>query len=344
MEIQEYNEFEAKVSTLEDMCNFLPDCSNDDGYEKSKRVSLDTGKVLTAIEKKRKEIKAPALERCRFIDSEAKDLKERIEAVQLPHKEAYKAIDNEKKRKEEERLEKINDRFQRLYQMPELARLSSAQEIQAIINSLKGDEYLDCDEKTNFALLEKKRILVELNSILSEKVKAEEEQKELNRLRAEAAKREQKEREDRIAKEAEEKAKREAEAEKQAAIEAEKREQERLEREKQAAIQAKKNAEDRERQSKIDAERAAQEAARLATEESERKAKEAVEQERKAVEAQKAKEAAEAKAREENKKHRAKINNEAVSALLTTGISEEQAKVVVTAIAKKEIPNVSIQY
>lgn len=45
-----------------------------------------------------------------------------------------------------------------------------------------------------------------------------------------------------------------------------------------------------------------------------------------------------------NKLHQAKFNNDAVSGLLVIGLSEGQAKDVVTAIARGDIPHVTINY
>ena len=62
---------------------------------------------------------------------------------------------------------------------------------------------------------------------------------------------------------------------------------------------------------------------------------------------QAAKIAAEQKAESErlaNVEHVKAINNEALNAIVLMGFSEEQAKAVITAIAKNQIPNVSIKY
>ena len=95
------------------------------------------------------------------------------------------------------------------------------------------------------------------------------------------------------------------------------------------AQQEKEDAERREAQAKIDAENAIKETeARIKREQ----------------EAAKQRESAELARREANKKHAAKINNEALQAFIKGGVTEECAKQVVTLIAKKEIPHVSIAY
>lgn len=67
-------------------------------------------------------------------------------------------------------------------------------------------------------------------------------------------------------------------------------------------------------------------------------AKEKVESDRIAAEA------AETKRREEDQNHRRKINQSAVSALQMIGLSDDHAKAVVVAIAKFQIPSITIKY
>lgn len=170
--------------------------------------------------------------------------------------------------------------------------------------------------------------------------KQEAEQAELARLRAEAAAREQKEREERIAREAAERAQREAEAKAQA--------------EREAAIKreadAKAAAERRELELKLAAERAEREKAEAlqreqqAKADAERRAAEAVAAEQRRIAAQAEAEAKEAKRREADKAHKTAVNRAALKAFVNGGMTEECAKLAVTLIAKKAIPAVSISY
>lgn len=150
----------------------------------------------------------------------------------------------------------------------------------------------------------------------------EAEQAELARLRAEAAAREQAEREARIAKEAEDRAKAQAEE----AAKAERAAAERRE------LELRLQAEKAERE-KLEAEQRAANAA-----------KEAEARLRREAEDRAAKEAAEIAAREADKKHKASVNRAAAAALVKAGLSEDQAKIAITAIAKGEVPNAQIRY
>lgn len=208
-----------------------------------------------------------------------------------------------------------------------------------------------------------------LNSALAKALAYESEQAELGRLRAEAAAREQQEREERIAREAAERARREEEAKAQAEREAViRREQEakaaaeRRELELQLiAEQAKANA------AKAESDRmaAAQEAERQKAEaiKREAKAKEdaekaaaqalidakareeaAAQRERDRIAAEKAAADAETKHREADKKHRASVNRAAMEAFVAGGMIEDAAKMAVTLIAKGAIPAVKVSY
>lgn len=179
-----------------------------------------------------------------------------------------------------------------------------------------------------------------LSEALAAREKHEAEQIELAKLRAEAAAREQKEREERIAREASERAQREAEAKAQAEREAViRREQE-----------AKAAGERRELELKLAAERAEREKSEAlrreqqAKEDSERRAAEAVATEQRRVAQQQAAEAAETKRRERDKAHKTSVNRAALDAFVAGGLSEDCAKTAITLIAKKAIPSVSITY
>jgi len=170
--------------------------------------------------------------------------------------------------------------------------------------------------------------------------KREAEAAELARLRAEEAERArqeaarlQAEREARIAAEAAEKAQRQAE---ERAAHAARVAAEQAEAERRAAERQRCEAEERAAR----AEAAAAEAARRA--EAERIA--AVEAERRRVaQAEEAARQAEA-ARAADRAHRGRVNKAAADALLSTGITEAQARLVVTAIVSGSVPNVSIRY
>ncbi|WBX91599.1 hypothetical protein [Achromobacter mucicolens] len=197
----------------------------------------------------------------------------------------------------------------------------------------------------------KARALEALQQALAAREKYDAEQAELARLRAEAAAREQKDREDRIAREAEEKARRDAEA----AAQAERDASARREAEARAAADnARRDAEVAE-QRRIAAEKqaeldrlAARERERVASEQAERDRIQAAEDARQAeIKRQadaKAAEEAEAARREADKAHKGKVNRAALDAFVAGGMPEDCARQAVTLIAKGLIPNIRITY
>jgi FKBP-type peptidyl-prolyl cis-trans isomerase len=70
----------------------------------------------------------------------------------------------------------------------------------------------------------------------------------------------------------------------------------------------------------------------------------AAERERQRVADEQRAEAEAAAKREADKAHKAKINNEALTALVAAGLSDADAKAAIGAIAKGLVPNVKINY
>lgn len=166
-----------------------------------------------------------------------------------------------------------------------------------------------------------------LNDLREAAVIREAEAAELARLRAENAAREQKERDERIA----------AAAAEQARVAAETKAR------READELATKAALERQRMEREAAEAVAK--AQRAAKEADRQAAQAVENERQRVAMEKAAETAATAKREADKRHRAKINNAAVAGLVDhAGLTEEQAKSVVVAIASGKVSNVRISY
>lgn len=181
--------------------------------------------------------------------------------------------------------------------------------------------------------------------------KREAEQAELDRLRKEAAERAEQDRLDAIKREAADNAR--AEAERKAKEEADRKEA--TAKAERDAIEAKARAEreegarrEREAAIKADEERLAAERReielRRQAEEAEQRARAAGLLAKQEFEAKRAQEAAEAAAREADREHRAEVNNAALAAFVEFGVAPEIAKHVVTLIAQRVIPNVSISY
>lgn len=307
MTITEYDEFKSKIGEIKDACDFLPDVTTDEGYAKSKRVALDVGKVLTKLEKVRKEKKAYFIDGGKQVDSEAKEIKAELESFQLPHKDAYKELDNLKKEREANRKAALEQRVEFMRTLAESMAESHSSEIQCAMQQMQDEECMDFYEYTEQALKARNAARNDLGVLFAKASKAEAEAVELERLRKESAEREQKDREARIASEA----KASAEAETLAAVEREKAAEQRAIDAENAAKVAAENA----RLQAIAEQEAA--AKRIADEEAARLA---------------------------NNEHVSNIRREAKEALMALGLSEAQSKVVVLAINSGSIPCVSISY
>ena len=338
--VSEYEEFRAKVEGVKETCNFLPDVASKEGYEKSKRVALDVGKILTNLESRRKELKQESLDFGRRIDSQAKEIAAELEAFQLPHKRAYKELDNLRKEREAARKAELAARVENIANLPEMMRDSDSDSVKAALEGLHNEECLDFYEFTDQALKARKSSIAALSEMFGQKLQQEKEAVELARLRQEAADREQKEREERIANQAREEAERKAaeklkaaEVEKQAAIQAEKEAEEAIKEAKTARIAAEKKA-------KSDAE-----VARIRAEEEKKAAVEAEKLRQEAADKQaKAAAAQEVARREANKRHVGNVRREAKEAMVAGGIDEAIAKKIILAISNGAIPHITINY
>lgn len=184
-EVTAYNEFRAKINEVKDSCYFLPDVSVEEGYKKSKRVALDVGKILTALDAKRKELKADSLAYGRKIDAEAAGIREELEGYQLPHKQAYKELDGMKKQREAERKADLERRLDEMAGLPDAMRDSSSDGVKMALESLHMEECEDFYEYTMQALKARNESKKILSALFHQKLKEEQDAVELAALRKE---------------------------------------------------------------------------------------------------------------------------------------------------------------
>lgn len=274
--IEEYKPIESGLAELKRKYCVVHDVNTKEGYEQCKKDAREVGKFRISLESLRKEIKGPALERCKYIDSEAKRIQDEIAKIEDPLKNAYKAIDEQKKIAEQERVAEIERRIEQIKSYIDISYNSNSKEISDFIEIV---DQVDCTEGfyefTKAALIARNETLNHLNKTLKQVIQKEldekrraEEQAELEELRKIKAEQEEKERQ----------------------LEHERQEIERQDREKQAEIEAKRKL-------------------------------------------------------EENKKHVAEVCYQAKKALMNIdGVDNNLAKLIVQAIAKKEIANVTINY
>lgn len=315
--------FLAKIR--EEIDGFTPDVSTRKGREAIASIAYKVARSKTALDNVGKELVAELKEVPKKIDAERKRMRDLLDSwqdeVRRPLTE-WEQREEMRKAKHQAGIDQINLRL-------ECRDLDSAELKSNIawLESMTIGE--DWEEFETEAARAKDKALAALRDALVVREKYEAEQAELAELRRKQAEQEQKDREARIAQEAAEKAQREAEvkaqAERDAAAQRERELELQAERAKRAELEAHQRAEQAERDAQARAEQAA-----------------AAERQRQADE--QARIEAEAKAREADKEHRAAINRAALEAFVAAGMPEECAKQAITLIAKRQIPNIHIDY
>lgn len=320
--------------------SFHADISTKAGREAVASLAYKVARSKTALDDLGKDLVSEFKAKSSAVDAERRKIREELDALKDEVRKPLTDWENAEKA----RLAGHEDAIAALALAARLEIDMNADAIAGRLESLGTLAQRDWQEFATRADATLNNTRSSLNAALADARKREDEAAELARLRAEQAEREKREREERIAAEAADRARREAE---------EKAEKERKQAEAKAAAEReriemeKRDAEERaaaaERKAKQDAERAERE--RVAAEARAKQEREAaVKAERERQDRERREAEAAAQKREADKKHRAKINNEALAALQTAGLSNEQGTAVITAIARGEIPHIKIAY
>lgn len=287
-EIAEYSQTAAALSDLRHRyAGVAFNVTTTKGMDEAKKARQEVKGYRTALEAKRKEIKAPALERCRLIDDEAKTITSALLELEEPIDQQIKAEEARKEAEKAAKAEAERNRVARhhaviqyLRGIPADVASATAEEVLKALNELAAlDITSSLEEFQGQAQLAKDETMDKLREMHAEAVEAEAEsarikaeqeaeaarlaaeREELARLRAEQAER------DRVAAEA-----RAAEERAQAAFLAAERAKQEAELRAQREAQDRELAAQRAAQAKADADaRAAREAEeqRLAAERAE---------------------------------------------------------------------------
>lgn len=147
-QIAEYSQTEAALATLaEQYKGVVYDVTNKEGMAAAKAGRNEIRGYRTALGAKRVEIKAPALERCRLIDAEAKRITAELEALEEPIaaqiKKEEDRIAAEKAAKEEalrKRVEEIQAKLQAMRELPIVSFSATAEQMQEYIAALETQQ------------------------------------------------------------------------------------------------------------------------------------------------------------------------------------------------------------
>jgi colicin import membrane protein len=291
---------------------------------KSKKIIEEAGKALVAEQKAQ----------IKLIDDDRIAVVKMFDTLRdevLAPRDAWKKAEDDR----------VSDLQKRVDEISLPCEFESSHFIKSNIEYIKSieidDSFMEFKDKAKLAKFEK---LESLGALLIQAEKQEAEQAELEKQRIAEQERLQREHEERIAQQAAEQARIDAEQKAKAEIEkAEREKKEAIEREAKLKLEA-EQAILREKQMKESAERAAKQA--------EIDKQKAIEAERLRIEQQQKAEAEHQSKLEEQRKanieHMRQINNDVLSSLVKIGISEDQAKAIITMIAKNEVPHVSIKY
>ena len=271
-EIEAYSATERGLAELRSrLAGRVYDVTTGKGLDEAKKDRAECRSLRVDLEAKRKEIKAPALDYCRHIDSEAKRITAEIEAMEDPIDQQIKA---EEARKEAARAERERAELARLAAITQrIGDLSAApvkflgvrpEAITEEIARLEADDLGDIDDthKPN-AEAARDAAVATLRRMLEESQRIAKEREELEAARqaqaaAEAEARAIREREDaerRAAQEAEDRRREEAAAAERAEQErraAELAQQQRELEEREARIRAEQEAAERERRAEAE--------------------------------------------------------------------------------------------
>lgn len=113
--LEKFDPVIAQINQIAEEGNFAPDCSTEEGYQRSKRFVLDiTTKARKALESRHKEVKAPFAQAVKDIDSKKNELMEILKRIEEPHRLAYKEVDQAEKIKKQQFEDMLEGKIQEL--------------------------------------------------------------------------------------------------------------------------------------------------------------------------------------------------------------------------------------
>lgn len=190
VEVAEYSKADAAIAELRQRYSDISavDPDTPEGYAELKAGIKEVSSYRTALESKRKEIKAPFLEAGRVIDAEAKRITAALLDLEDPMKAKKKERDEREKRQKEERLNRLRAKIQQLEQYANKAIGRSSTEIAELIEELDAiDTEQDFFDLTTEACAAKHDTLARLNEMFTERLAFERTEKEREELAAELA-------------------------------------------------------------------------------------------------------------------------------------------------------------
>ncbi len=302
---------------------FTPDVTTAKGRNEIASQAYKVARSKTYIDNFGKELVAKYKEIPKKIDAHRKVLRERLDALRDEVRQPLTEW-------EEKEKARVDARKNAIEAIRSTSLEGTSAEIASRIEEVEGVEISEWfQEFANEAAVARDSVLADLRAAYQRVLKDEEKEAELERLRAEAAELEAKEREERLRREAEEKARKEAE------LKAE-RERKELERKE---LEARYAAEKAEREKREALERA--EAEKQAAIEAERAR---IQAERERAEAEERRKIEEAERKKQNAQHRQIVHDQIVLNLVQCGLELDAARIAIDAILNGYVKALKIVY
>lgn len=306
--------------------SLVPDITTAKGRKEIASVAYAVAKTKTYLEGFGKELTDKYKEIPKRIDANRKVLRDTLDAL----KDEVRAPLTQYEAAEEARVDALKERMTAFADAKQATAELPSTELEHYLQQIDAIAIDDSwEEMTAQAGVAKDAAVLHLRAIIEKAKEREAQAAELERLRQEAAAREQADRERRIAEQA---AAAEAQRQEQARLDAERREREAIEREQKARIDAEA------------AELARQQAEENASRQAEEAAARAAEQERQRIEQEQARKQQEDDRRAADMEHRRTINNAILMDLMGLGIDEGKAINLIKHIASNKIEHLSINY
>ncbi|PBP46348.1 hypothetical protein [Pseudomonas syringae] len=344
----------------------VPDLATAKGRARIASLAAKVSKSKTAVEKPGRDYLKRLKEMPKVVETELREFVIKMDAL----RDATRKPLTDWEEANDKRIDAHSDGIQRIKDMAVFAETPSAANVAQIIADLELVEINDSwEEFLAEAAQAKDRSLATLRTLLTDRTKHEAELAAIAQFNAEQAKRDQEARDAEIARKAAEQVRIDAEqkalAEREAAARREQELKDQAEQQQRAAEQKLRNAEAEAERQRLQIKRQEEQAERqkLQAEQDRIADLERAEQERAAAEQRqaeavelarlaevkrqadaKAEELRQQKARERDQAHKAATMGAAKDALMTLDLTEEMARAIVLKIARREVPNVTINF
>lgn len=336
----------------EEALNMVPDVETEQGRDNIKSLAYKIARSKTTMDDLGKELNADSKTKIDLVNAERKKMRDEMDELKFKVRQPLTDFEDAEKKRIADiddriiditNLRKDRDEYSEFYNSEYLTgKLAEAKAI--VLDDSFGDKLKD-------AAVEKDITISRLESNIAKRTTEENEKAELDRLRVEKEERDKEDYENRLKKEAAANAKREAEKkadqEKQHAADKARVEQQRIEDEK-AEVERKAKEEKEEAAKAIeDAEKKRLADVQAVKDQAEREKQEIVRQQEEKAHFELERIAEETWAddkRKADKENQRTINNNVLSALINLGIDPMVGKTLIEAMAKGQIPHVTVNY